>query len=302
MCYNVTTMKAVYRITNTETSKVYIGSTTDVADRWSNHRSMLKYGKHHSKRLQNSYNKHGKSAFVYDVIETIDDDDKLIPREQYWMDFYESYKKGYNANKTSGSYKHAIGNTTWLGRKHSDETKALCVERAKANSDENSERMTKYWSAKHAEDLVNELKAIELFRDYPDKTIKDISIEMGRCHNWLYGVLKRHGIPAQRGFRAGTVWNKGKTGFETSVEAREKHSKASADRWADPDFRQRMSDKHKENWANPSYRDMMTKAQTKKEPKVIEPRNKVHSDARKKQWSDPAYRKMMSEAHKKKVD
>ena len=41
--------------------------------------------------------------FIYKIIEEVQDKDKLIKREQYWLDFYESYlpSNGYNRSKTA---------------------------------------------------------------------------------------------------------------------------------------------------------------------------------------------------------
>lgn len=78
-------MGKVYAITNTVTGKVYIGSTVNVARRFGVHKKALLAGKHHSPLLQNAWNKYGSAAFTFDVVEEVDDDLFLLPREQFWM-------------------------------------------------------------------------------------------------------------------------------------------------------------------------------------------------------------------------
>jgi len=57
----------IYCIRNKNTDKIYIGSAVDFNKRWIVHRHDLRKNKHHSKKLQNSFNKHGESAFEFSV-------------------------------------------------------------------------------------------------------------------------------------------------------------------------------------------------------------------------------------------
>ena len=50
----------IYTIT-TPNNSVYVGSSNKIERRFSEHRSMLKYGKHHSVRLQSAFDKHGSN-------------------------------------------------------------------------------------------------------------------------------------------------------------------------------------------------------------------------------------------------
>ena len=59
-------MKAgIYEIVNTVNGKRYIGSAVDFLARWALHRHDLRKGKHHSRRLQNAWNKYGEEAFAF---------------------------------------------------------------------------------------------------------------------------------------------------------------------------------------------------------------------------------------------
>ncbi|GER21480.1 NUMOD3 domain-containing DNA-binding protein [Variovorax boronicumulans] len=105
----------IYAIRNTINGKVYIGSAVCFGRRWNMHRHKLRQGEHHSKKLQASWNKHGASAFVFEVLELVYDLEQLIPREQALIDSLGALgPNGYNMSPTAGSIR---------GYKHTEETK-----------------------------------------------------------------------------------------------------------------------------------------------------------------------------------
>jgi group I intron endonuclease len=133
-------MKAIYSITNTITGKLYIGSAYEVKARWACHLSTLRNNKHHSPHLQRSWNIHGESAFVFDLVETGLDEAILVVREQYWMDYYQSYdpSKGYNVNPIAGRVV-----TPWMkGKQHTPESKKKISDsgKGKVRSEESKKR------------------------------------------------------------------------------------------------------------------------------------------------------------------
>ena len=105
----------IYEIRHLETGKVYFGSSIHTVNRIRGHIKDLEIGKHHSKYLQRAFNKYGLNAFIFQVIEYCPKEQLLI-REQYWMDYYQSYKSenGYNISPTAGNC---------LGVKHTEETR-----------------------------------------------------------------------------------------------------------------------------------------------------------------------------------
>lgn len=90
----------IYKITNTETSKVYVGSSKNIEIRIRSHFSNLKNKKHHSVKLQRAYDKYGLSNFSHQVLELCEIED-LFVREQHWIDSLDSYHSGYNASESS---------------------------------------------------------------------------------------------------------------------------------------------------------------------------------------------------------
>jgi len=95
----------VYMIINKIDGKRYVGSTGDFKVRWTQHLWELCKKTHHCRYLQNAFNKYGKENFEFIIIELVEDLDQLIPREQYWKDFYKSYdpKYGYDSRRIAES-------------------------------------------------------------------------------------------------------------------------------------------------------------------------------------------------------
>lgn len=87
----------IYRIRNTVNGKVYIGSAKNFIKRWKRHQTSLDKNKHCNIRLQRSYNIHGKTSFVYEIIELVEyEKNKIIERENYYIQLYDSKNTGYN--------------------------------------------------------------------------------------------------------------------------------------------------------------------------------------------------------------
>lgn len=58
------------------------------------HFNDLEKQQHSSIKLQRSYNKHGRNAFVCEIIEEIPyEKNKILEREQYWIDTLNSKKE-----------------------------------------------------------------------------------------------------------------------------------------------------------------------------------------------------------------
>lgn len=104
---------AIYCIIS-PSGKMYIGSAVDYKKRWRDHAYELRRGTHHSKKLQNAWNKYG--SLKYEILEYVIEQSKLLEREQYYIDFHDTFVSGYNMTPDSRS---------GYGRSHSNETKEL---------------------------------------------------------------------------------------------------------------------------------------------------------------------------------
>lgn len=100
----------IYEIVNTVNGKRYIGSAVKLALRWRQHRCELRKGRHNP-HFQSAWKKYGESAFVFTVLEYVDDISALIGREQFYIN---SVKPEYNCAPIAGSR---------LGTKAGEETK-----------------------------------------------------------------------------------------------------------------------------------------------------------------------------------
>lgn len=108
------TTSGIYRIDHADSGRCYVGSSVNIPDRWSWHRTYLKRNRHSNQHLQNAWNKYGESAFQWTVVETVGRD-LLVEREQFWMDALGAYTNGYNLRPVADSNR---------GNKHTPEARA----------------------------------------------------------------------------------------------------------------------------------------------------------------------------------
>lgn len=78
----MTKLSAIYQISCTANSRVYIGSSVNVCSRINEHRAMLRKHKHHNPALQASWDKYGESNFEFKIVRllAIGDDLREIER------------------------------------------------------------------------------------------------------------------------------------------------------------------------------------------------------------------------------
>lgn len=107
---------AVYKIVCAANGKIYIGSTTNLAFRWCQHKSDLRHNHHNNDHLQCAWNKYGAAVFSFDIIEKCSED-VLIDREQHWINELNVSDRRFGFNKTS-----VAGKSYARGMKFSDAT------------------------------------------------------------------------------------------------------------------------------------------------------------------------------------
>ena len=118
---------AIYAIVNTQTSDMYVGSAVNVAQRWRRHNHDLRKSVHACRHLQSAYHKYGADAFDWEIVEHVERKEDLIPREQFWIDFFRpTYNKRRIANSCLGVKRSPEAREKMrqaqLGRKQSPET------------------------------------------------------------------------------------------------------------------------------------------------------------------------------------
>jgi group I intron endonuclease len=115
-------ISGVYVIVNVLSGRRYVGSSEDVLGRWYGHLRALRRGKHSNRYLQNSWKSHTPFDFSLGLLEAVEDEGRLLSREQHWLDHYKQTGAVYNvALSTSSPMK---------GRKHAEETLVVLRENA----------------------------------------------------------------------------------------------------------------------------------------------------------------------------
>jgi group I intron endonuclease len=105
----------IYIIENNITKEVYIGSTIVSFDvRFKQHKKELKKNKHHSKLLQQAYDKYGNDNFSFKILEIIDDKNTCRDVERTWIN---TILPEYNMTHTVS---RAVVYTKELSRKMSE--------------------------------------------------------------------------------------------------------------------------------------------------------------------------------------
>lgn len=89
----------IYQIRNIVNGKCYIGSAVDLKKRWLGHLNDLCHRRHHSRHLQNAFDKYGEEIFVFEVLEEVEPEN-LLMHEQFYLDTQNSE---YNIAPTAGS-------------------------------------------------------------------------------------------------------------------------------------------------------------------------------------------------------
>lgn len=92
-------MYFVYYIRNKIENKYYIGITNNFRTRVKKHVYNLNKNKHHSKKLQESFNKYGIDNFEFGILLKTDcTRDEILEKEKEYIRKYDSYNNGYNMN------------------------------------------------------------------------------------------------------------------------------------------------------------------------------------------------------------
>lgn len=90
-------MPYIYKITNQLNNKIYIGKTIrSISERWNEHTRDYLDKRCENRPLYRAMSKYGIENFSIEQIEECDLKE-LEEKEKYWIEFYGSFKYGYNA-------------------------------------------------------------------------------------------------------------------------------------------------------------------------------------------------------------
>lgn len=122
-------MGYIYKITNTVNNKYYIGVTIQANpnERWSHHKSAIR-ANIGCPFLQKAFKKYGEDAFKFEVLIICFDEDVFKFENEYILKYNSMSPNGYNV---------ALGGKigmSFLGKKHTEETKKIISEKSKAHN------------------------------------------------------------------------------------------------------------------------------------------------------------------------
>jgi group I intron endonuclease len=126
-CYrdNMEIISGIYYIVNKVNGHKYIGSSTDIKNRFGKHKSMLRGGYHHNPHLQSAWDKYDEENFDFKVIAYTDPDKAVVLEEHILKNYFDRFE--YNIAESATA--------PMLGRDHAEETKQKMSE---INSGENN--------------------------------------------------------------------------------------------------------------------------------------------------------------------
>ncbi len=83
--------QGIYVIVNIHTAQAYIGSSVDVASRWTSHKRELRQGCHKNGLLQEAWDQWGHTAFQLQILERVGERKELEAREQHYLDLFQPF-------------------------------------------------------------------------------------------------------------------------------------------------------------------------------------------------------------------
>lgn len=90
----------IYKITNDLNDKVYIGKTNFTLEkRWAEHLRDFQKDTEDHRPIYSAMRKYGVEHFQMELVEEVSSENTVLEREKYWIEYYNSFQKGYNATR-----------------------------------------------------------------------------------------------------------------------------------------------------------------------------------------------------------
>jgi group I intron endonuclease len=115
-------ISGIYKILNKTNGKFYIGSSSDIKNRWMCHKKLLRKNRHDNNHLQCAWNKYGESNFEFLILNECLDSE-LLTVEQKYLDDSSIKDNLYNLSFIAGK----IEMTPEIRKKISDGNKGKIV-------------------------------------------------------------------------------------------------------------------------------------------------------------------------------
>ena len=115
----------VYMIKNILNNKYYIGSSLNIRRRLQCHSSRLNRSTHNNLHLQSAFNKYGRKAFVFSILETCEPIiDTLTFLEQKYLDLKPEYNISPTAYSNCG-YRHSLNSRKKMSKSRTGKPKLI---------------------------------------------------------------------------------------------------------------------------------------------------------------------------------
>lgn len=235
------------------TMKSYIGSAVNIKRRWDNHKALLRNNKHWISYFQNSWNKYGEADFEFHVIEYCQKE-KLIEREQFYLDIFKAVKHGFNLNPNA---------TSLLGYKHSAKTrgKMLEIQRKRFSNPlfrEKHRQMMRSdrWKESVRNGITPETKILQSrkAKERCAATGEKVKMQKRTELSWQNPEIRRKRIAGLNNPDVAAKNSERMRQYMSNPENRKHLSAMATKQFADPEVRKRMSLLKKEQCSNPEFR------------------------------------------------
>ena len=243
----------IYGIHNLANDKWYIGQSVNIHARWDAHRSNLKLERNEPVHLIRAWKKYGAPSFEFVILEECLPE-ALDDREIYWIAKKNSFLSGYNRTAGGGGLLGVRQSPETIARRSSSLKKVAADPVYRANRSLLSKEM---WTRpEYREKLLPIRQAAVSTPEYKRK-ISEISktryLDPKYRENYrrklkdyyqnpanresILEAAKRRGQDESRNKKIGEFH---RMRYEKNSELRDKVSKESRERWADPSMREKM--------------------------------------------------------------
>lgn len=158
----------IYKATNIVNGKVYIGQTVKtLEERKAGH---IESSKNPVFRFHKAIARYGIDNFKWEVIDTATSIDELNQKEGYWIEFYNSYRNGYNGTK--GDLNPM--NCSYVKEKHDKTMRSEEVRQKISNTMKQHIRNGEFFTEEHRKKISEKLKGNKhgLGKKRPQSAIK----------------------------------------------------------------------------------------------------------------------------------
>lgn len=314
----------IYKIMCLPTGKVYIGQSKDVKNRFKYHLYDLKRKRHGNPYFMKAFEKWGKDAFNFDVLEYCDEKD-LNERELHYINLYKSCDErfGYNILTTpvfrdaikerwsKPDYKKKItdkAKSRWENDKEFRDRNLLAIKKAHEERRERGEILgcLSEEGKKKSKEASNTLEHRKIRSELAYKQLENPQYVKNNLE-----ILKRARLLPSRmeNLKKHNEWQandeehkKRMSELRKAEWANEEHKKKRIENIKiavnDPEVKKKQSESMKEKNKDPKFINLIKKHNDKQ--KYDLEYKKIHAFKIKKKWEDPEYRQKTSLASKKK--